>query len=68
MKRQVRIQLKHGSARVDEYCSQATIDMLNKITEIAYNKDSNHEICPYCKRTEPCAGSYPEGCFHPKCK
>lgn len=21
------------------------------------------ESCPYCKRTEPCVGVYPEGCF-----
>jgi len=24
--------------------------------------------CPYCGRTEPCLGSYPEGCFHPRGK
>lgn len=30
--------------------------------------EAQDEICPYCKRTEPCAGSYPEGCFHPKGK
>jgi hypothetical protein len=24
--------------------------------------------CPYCKRDEPCKGSYPEGCFHPNSK
>jgi hypothetical protein len=24
--------------------------------------------CPYCNRTEPCKGSYPEGCLHPKAK
>lgn len=23
-------------------------------------------VCPYCSRLEPCQGSYPEGCFHPK--
>jgi|GEM_PF-2253349 len=25
----------------------------------------NKKECPYCGRTEPCEGSYPEGCFHP---
>jgi hypothetical protein len=36
MKKQKRIPLKYGSARVDEDCSQTTIDMLNKICELAY--------------------------------
>ena len=36
MKKQKRIPLKHGSTRVDEDCSQATIDMLNKMCELAY--------------------------------
>jgi hypothetical protein len=28
----------------------------------------NKEECPYCGRTEPCNGSYPEGCLYPKQK
>ena len=36
MKKQKRIPLKYGSARVDEDCSQTTIDMLNKMCELAY--------------------------------
>lgn len=36
MKKQKRIPLKYGSARVDEDCSPTTIDMLNKMCELAY--------------------------------
>jgi hypothetical protein len=39
MKKQKRIALTHGSARVDEDCSQETIDMLNKLADAAYNMD-----------------------------
>ena len=39
MKKQKRIALNHGSARVDEHCSQETIDMLNKLADAAYNMD-----------------------------
>lgn len=39
MKKQKRIELNHGSARVDEDCSQETIDMLNKLADAAYNMD-----------------------------
>ncbi len=38
-KKQKRIALKYGSARVDEDCPQETIDMLNKLCEIAYHAD-----------------------------
>lgn len=33
----IRVRLKHGSARVAENCSKETIDMLNKMVELAYN-------------------------------
>lgn len=36
MKKQVRIKLKYGTARVDEDCSKETINMLNKLSELAY--------------------------------
>jgi hypothetical protein len=39
MKKQKRIALKHGSARVDENCSQETIDSLNRLCELAYEMD-----------------------------
>lgn len=60
MKKQKRIPLKHGSARVDENCSQETIDMLNKMTELAHETEvkSHHnkgvgfdmkEVCYKCQ-------------------
>lgn len=39
MKKQKRIALNHGHARVDEDCSQETIDMLNALADAAYNMD-----------------------------
>jgi hypothetical protein len=39
-----------------------------EVNNFSSNPVLSDEICPYCKRTEPCAGSYPEGCFHPKGK
>jgi hypothetical protein len=36
MKKQKRIWVKSGSARVDEDCQQAIINMLRKIAEIAF--------------------------------
>ena len=38
-KKQKRIFINHGSARVDVDCSQETIDMINKLADIAYNMD-----------------------------
>lgn len=37
MKKQKRIPVKGGSARVDEDCSQETIDMVNRLAELAYD-------------------------------
>ena len=37
MKKQKTIKINHGTARVDEDCSQETIDMINKLADAAYN-------------------------------
>lgn len=37
-----RIQLKHGTALVDENCSQQMIDALNKLSEDAYNNSKGY--------------------------
>lgn len=34
----VRVKLKYGSARVSEDCSQETIDSLNNLSEVVYNR------------------------------
>jgi hypothetical protein len=34
----VRVKLKYGSARVSEDCSQKTIDALNHLSEVVYNR------------------------------
>lgn len=34
----VRVKLKYGSARVSEDCSQETIDTLNNLSEVVYNR------------------------------
>lgn len=39
-----RIQLNHGTARVDENCPQKTIDALNKIVDKAYNMNINSDF------------------------
>jgi hypothetical protein len=60
MKEQIRIQLKYGSARVNKNCSQETIDMLNKLSEIAYK----NECCksPFIL-TSPDNRSYCQNCL-----
>lgn len=35
-------------------------------TNTTLGGESEQLKCPYCSRLEPCQGSYPEGCFHPK--
>ena len=49
MKPQKLIPLKYGSARVDEDCSQETIDMLNKMCEIAHSIDWYKAFCIYSR-------------------
>lgn len=39
--------------------------MLND-AQNALKKEFPDNVCPYCKRSEPCEGAYPEGCFYPK--
>ncbi len=39
-----RVPLTHGSARVDNDCSQETINALNKMSELIYNMDELHTI------------------------
>lgn len=41
MKKQIRIAVKGGTARVDENCSQATIDFVCKMAELAYETYTN---------------------------
>jgi hypothetical protein len=41
MNNQKRVNLTHGSARVDKDCSKETIIALNKISELAYEMDPN---------------------------
>lgn len=43
---------------IDEYNEQ--------LRKHAVIEQSEQLVCPYCSRLEPCQGSYPEGCFHPK--
>ncbi len=40
-KKYVRLKLTHGSARVSEDCSLQTIEMLDKLSRIAYKKIKN---------------------------
>ena len=40
---QKRIKLKHGTAMVDFNCTQKTIDILNEISEKAYEMDIPYE-------------------------
>lgn len=49
MKKQKRIKINHGSARVDEDCSPETIDMLNKLADAAYNMDLKSVQIPKVK-------------------
>jgi len=61
MKKQKRIKINHGTARVDEDCSQETINMLNALADAAYNMDftkiekasmkGNNTNSPYPKKT-----------------
>ena len=50
MAKQKRIQLKHGYATVDEPVSQETIDALNRVSELAYQRDLNEKLpCNNCQ-------------------
>lgn len=48
-KKQKRVALKYGSARVDEDCPAKTIKMLNKLCEIAYHADLSKIAKPIVK-------------------
>jgi len=38
-----RVKLKHGSARVEDNCSKETIEALNKLSELAFNKENDEK-------------------------
>ena len=53
----VRVKLKYGSARVSEDCSQKTIDVLNHLSEVVYNRiyDENEFYpCDDCDQPDAC--------------
>jgi hypothetical protein len=41
-----RIILKHGTARVEDNCSNETIEAINKLSELVFNGD----CCSSCKK------------------
>jgi len=55
MKEQKRVQLTHGSARVDKDCSQETINALDEISKRAYKMEGKS----FCKCEKP-KYNYPE--------